>query len=123
MKNAERQKRLSIISSLNQKVIKAPFVFEGFCTRQVFEAYIEKVLIPELEPGQTLIMDNASFHKGGRIKAMVETVECDVLYLPPYSPDLNPIENYWAALKNKIRKNLGNCDRDLYRAAEIAFNA
>ena len=121
MKNGDRQKRLSIVAALNQKAIKAPLVFEGSCNRKVFEIYVEKVLIPELKPGQTVILDNASFHKGGRIIEMIESVQCQVLYLPAYSPDFNPIENHRASIKNTMRKHLPLCDRDLYKAAEIAF--
>jgi len=121
MKNGDRHKRLSIVAALSQKVIKAPFVFEGSCTRKVFEIYVEKVLVPELKPGQMVILDNVSFHKGGRIIEMIEDAQCEVLYLPPYSPDLNPIENHWATLKNTMRKHLPLCDRDLYKAAEITF--
>lgn len=121
MKNGHRQKRISLVAALNQKSIKAPFVFEGVCTREVFEMYVEKVLVPELLPGQTVILDNASIHKGGRIIKMIESAKCKVLYLPAYSPDFNPIEHYWAALKNTIRKNLLFCNRDLFKAAEIAF--
>lgn len=121
MKNGDRQKRLSIVAALNQKVIKAPLVFEGSCNRKVFEVYVEKVLIAELKPGQTVILDNASFHKGGRIIEMIESVQCQVLYLPAYSPDFNPIENHWASIKNTMRKYLPLCDRDLYKSAEFAF--
>ena len=75
MKNGDRQKRLSIVAALNQKAIKAPLVFEGSCTRKVFEVYVKKVLTPELTSGQTVILDNASFHKGGRIIEMIEAAE------------------------------------------------
>lgn len=122
MKNAERKKRLSIISALNQNNLIAPFVFEGSCDRMLFEVYLEKVLIPELSPGQTIILDNASFHKGGNIVAMIKKVGCDVLYLPSYSPDFNPIEHYWSAIKHRIRQRLPSCDRDLYKAAELVFS-
>lgn len=94
---------------------------EGSCSRKVFEVYLEKVLVPELQPGQTIILDNASFHKGGHIRAIIESAQCHILYLPAYSPDFNPIENRWAPIKNTIRKQLPLCDRDLYKAAEVAF--
>ena len=53
-----------------------------------------------------MILDNASFHKGGRIEELIKSAGCDLIYLPPYSPDLNPIERCWAQLKNYIRKAL-----------------
>jgi transposase len=70
------------------------------------ETYVEKVLIPELKTGQIIVLDNASFHKSKRITELIEAVECKVLFLPPYSPDLNPIENFWAVMKSKIKKYL-----------------
>ncbi len=71
----------------------APFTFEGCCNRTVFELWLEFILIPTLKPGQTLVLDNATFHKGRRIAELVEAAQCRLLYLPPYSPDLNKIEN------------------------------
>ena len=104
VKNAERKRRLSIIASLNENYLQAPFVFEGSCDRQVFETYLEKVLVPTLKKGQTVVMDNASFHKGGRIVEIISNAQCDLLYLPSYSPDINPIEHHWTSIKNRIKK-------------------
>lgn len=64
------------------------------------------MLIPKLKPGQVLILDNASFHRSEESKKLVEAAECKLLFLPPYSPDLNPIEKCWANLKVKIRELL-----------------
>jgi transposase len=64
------------------------------------------LLIPSLTPGQVIILDNASFHKSQETQKLIEEVECRVLFLPPYSPDLNPIEKYWANMKNKVRELL-----------------
>ncbi|WP_396442582.1 MULTISPECIES: transposase [unclassified Limnospira] len=81
----------------------APFTFEGCCNWTVFELWLEFILIPTLKPGQTLVLDNATFHKGGRIAELVEAAQCRLLYLPPYSPDLNKIEKCWSWLKARIR--------------------
>ena len=121
MKNAERTQRLSIISVLHEKQIKAPFVFEGTCDRAVFEVYLEKILLPSLTPGQTIIMDNAAIHKGGRIKSLLQAHGCNLQYLPPYSPDLNPIEHRWASIKHSLRKLFPLCNLDSYAAAEKTF--
>lgn len=59
--------------------------------------------MPELKAGQTVIMDNASFHKSDETKELIEAAGCKLLYLPPYSPDFNPIENYWAITKNRLK--------------------
>ncbi len=64
----------------------------------------KNVLITELQPGQTVIMDNINFHKNSKVKEFIESVGCTILYLPTYSPDLNPIEHYWFKIKNEIRK-------------------
>jgi transposase len=74
--------------------IREPWVIEGYCNSEVFEAYVENVFIPVLKPGQTIILDNASFHKSKRTRELIEDVGCKVLFLPPYSPDSNPIENF-----------------------------
>ena len=103
LRHSHRKKRLSIISSLNCRKLKAPFVFEGSCTKKLFEMYVEQILLPTLRPGQTVIMDNASFHKGNKITKLIEDAGCDLLYLPPYSPDFNPIEHYWTTVKYHIK--------------------
>jgi len=123
MKKAKKRKRISFISALNLRKLVAPFLFEGSCTRMVFETYLEKVLIHSLKPGQVLIIDNASFHKGGKIKRLVESVGCRLLYLPTYSPDLNPIEHYWFLIKNKIRKLLDLENPNIYDAAISVFES
>jgi transposase len=77
---------------------------EGPTTREVFEAYLEKILAPELLPGQIVVMDNLSSHKGSRVRELVEGRGCELLYLPPYSPDLNPIEEAFAKTKALLRR-------------------
>src|SRR3712207_1843060 len=72
--------------------------------RSAFEVYVERVLVPELSPGDVVIMDNLSSHKGPRVRALIETAGASLLYLPPYSPDFNPIENAFAKLKALLRK-------------------
>ena len=68
--------------------------------------WLENCLLPELKPHQVLVLDNATFHKGGRIKEILAKAKCEVWYLPPYSPDLNKIEQCWSWLKSRIRKEL-----------------
>lgn len=97
-------KRISMIGGLCNKKFMAPFIFEGHCNTKVFELYIEKVLVPELQPGMTVIIDNASFHKSQKTKHLIENAGARLTYLPPYSPDLNPIEHYWHKIKTAIRK-------------------
>ncbi|KJV70275.1 IS630 family transposase [Orientia tsutsugamushi] len=79
-------------------------IFEGNCNKEIFTTYVETILIKELRPGQIVIMDNINFHKNTIIKVLIESVGCSILFLPTYSPDLNPIEHYWFKIKNEIRK-------------------
>jgi transposase len=81
-------------------------VFTGHCNRSVFTAWLERFLLPRLQPGQTVILDNARFHQAPTLATTLANAGCALRYLPPYSPDLNPIEHYWAPLKNRIRKRL-----------------
>ena len=103
-KKAERKNRYNIIAALNCNKLFASFCFEGYSNKEIYEVYVERILIPVLVPGQVLIIDNASFHKSAKIIALVESVGCRVIFLPPYSPDLNPIEHWWSALKQRIRR-------------------
>jgi transposase len=76
---------------------------EGSTTKEVFEAYIEHLLAPTLRRGQVVMMDNLSAHKGERVRKLVEDRGCKLLYLPPYSPDLNPIEEAFSKVKRLVR--------------------
>ncbi len=106
LKSGRRNGRVNMIAALCGKELFAPFTVEGSCNRDVFETWLEKCLIPRLKPGQKLVLDNATFHKGGRIEELVKSVGCEVWYLPPDSPDLNKIEKCWSWLKSRIRKKL-----------------
>ena len=82
----------------------APFVFSGSCDHEVFNTYLEKILLPKLEPETIVVLDNASFHKSSKIEHILSQKSCQAIFLPPYSPDLNPIENYWSPIKNDLKK-------------------
>jgi len=98
--------RISVIAAwLSQaKKMIAPYVFDGYTDSKRFNGWLEKCLLPELKKGQVVIMDNAAFHKSKKTKNLVESVGCRLLFQPPYSPDLNPIEKQSAVLKAKFRK-------------------
>jgi transposase len=82
----------------------APMVLDGPMNRVAFQAYIEQVLVPTLRPGDTVIMDNLPAHKGSDVRHAIEAAGATLHYLPPYSPDFNPIENAFAKLKAILRK-------------------
>jgi transposase len=91
-------------------------VLDGPINRDAFETYVEKVLIPELRPGDVVAMDNLSSHKGPRVRELIEAAGATLLYLPPYSPDFNPIENAFAKLKALLRKAAERTLDGLWRA-------
>lgn len=97
-------KTTTFIAGLTLRGMIAPFVLDGPINRIAFETYVEKVLAPELRPGDIVVMDNLSSHKGPRVREMIEAAGASLLYLPPYSPDFNPIENAFAKLKALLRK-------------------
>ena len=97
-------KTTTFVAGLRLTGMVAPFVLDGPINRQAFEVYVERVLAPELSPGDVVVMDNLSSHKGSRTRELIEAAGASLLYLPPYSPDFNPIENAFAKLKALLRK-------------------
>jgi transposase len=83
---------------------QAPFVIDGAVDTDVFRTYVERVLVPQLRDGDIVVMDNLSPHKAGGIQKAIEAAGAEVWYLPPYSPDLNPIEQMWSKIKEFLRK-------------------
>ncbi len=104
--SGKRFARQSVISALFKGKFLSPMCFEGTCDTSLFNSWLKQVLIPNLTAGQVLILDNASFHKSIESQKLVEDAGCRILFLPPYSPDLNPIEKYWANMKIKVRELL-----------------
>ena len=102
--SGNRTARTSIIAGLNQGDVLAPWHFSGYCNTDVILTWVKNELLPTLRAGLTVIWDNATFHKSDQIKALIESVGCKLIFLPPYSPDMNPIEHYWAKLKASIRR-------------------
>lgn len=98
--------RTNIIAGYVNKKSIAPMVFNGSCNTELFNNWVEQFLLKELEVGQVVIMDNASFHKSDRTRILIESAGCKLLFLPPYSPDLNPIEKFWANMKRWIKKQI-----------------
>ena len=95
---------ITLVASMSTQGMGPCLAVEGSTTREVFETYLERLLAPSLRPGQVVVMDNLSSHKGGKVRELIAGKGCQLLYLPPYSPDLNPIEEAFAKLKALLRK-------------------
>jgi transposase len=95
---------VTLLASMTSEGMGPCLAVEGPTTREVFEAYLERVLAPSLRPGQVVVMDNLSSHKAARVRELIEEGGCELMYLPPYSPDLNPIEEAFAKLKALLRR-------------------
>ncbi|GLK73623.1 hypothetical protein GCM10017643_37410 [Ancylobacter dichloromethanicus] len=96
-------KTTTFTGALRLAGMTAPFVYDGAMNGTVFRAYVEQVLVPTLQPGDIVVMDNLPAHKAAGVREAIEQVGGTLLYLPPYSPDFNPIENAFAKLKALLR--------------------
>ncbi len=94
----------TFIAGLRRGALTAPCVFDGPINGQTFLAYVEQVLVPSLKPGDIVIMDNLGSHKARAVRSAIRKAGARLFFLPPYSPDLNPIEQAFAKLKHMMRK-------------------
>jgi len=122
LKLGHRTERISMVAGWCEREVIAPLTFKGYCNTNLIEAWIEQILVLELRPGQVVVMDNASFHKSQPIEQLIEQAGCELLFLAPYSPDLNKIEKFWARLKHHLGKTLSQFD-SLWDAVDDAFRA
>jgi transposase len=99
-----RWRTLTFIAALRHHRVTAPGVFDGPINGPSFLAYVEQVLVPVLKPGDIVIMDNLGSHKGHAVRNAIRSAGARLFFLPPYSPDLNPIEQVFAKLKTLLRK-------------------
>lgn len=119
-------KNVTLLASITREGLGPCLAVEGPTTREVFEAYLERVLAPTLRPGRMVVMDNLSAHKGGKVKEIIEGRGCELLYLPPYSPDLNPIEQVFSKVskvKWLLRKAEARTRESLIEAMGLALSA
>ena len=119
-KSGKYYERTNIIAAYVKHKSIAPMIFNGSCNTKLIETWVEQLLIKELKAGQVVIMDNAAFHKSQKIKDLIESVGCKLIFLPPYSPDLNPIEKFWANMKRWIKDKISDFT-ELYEAIEHYF--
>ncbi len=116
-------KNITLLSSMSVEGMGPSLAVEGPTTREVFETYIERVLAPKLRPGQIVVMDNLSSHKGSRVRELIEERGCKLRYLPPYSPDLNPIEEAFSKVKGMLRRAEARSREALIEAMGEALSA
>ncbi len=118
-----RGKNTTLLASMTLEGMGPCLAVVGSTTREVFEAYVEQVLLPALKPAQIVIMDNLSAHKGSKIRELIEAQGCELLFLPPYSPDLNPIEEAFAKVKALLRRMGARTRETLVEAMGWALEA
>jgi transposase len=99
-----RGKNTTLLASMSAEGMGPSLAVTGAINTTVFEDYLEQVLLPHLRPGRIVVMDNLSAHKSERVRELIEGAGCQVLYLSPYSPDLNPIEEAFSKIKGLLRK-------------------
>jgi len=99
-------KRVGIVAAQMDGEIIAPLQYEGTMDGSLFEQWFEQCLLPCLPKESVIVMDNAAFHRKSRLFSLTENFQCHLIFLPPYSPNLNPIENFWSWLKRHLRKIL-----------------
>ena len=101
-------KRTGVVAAKLDKTILAPLQYDGTMDSILFESWFEQCLIPSLPKHSVIVMDNASFHRKNKLFALSHSFGFRLIFLPPYSPELNPIENFWSWLKRQLRKSLSN---------------
>ena len=118
-----RGKNTTLLSSMTMEGMGPSLAVEGATTAGVFETYVERVLAPSLHAGQVVVMDNLGAYRPKRIRELIEGVGCELLYLPPYSSDYNPIEEAFAKLKHLLRKAAARGKGALVEAMGVALSA
>lgn len=113
----------TLLTSLNAQGMGPSMAVEGATTARVFETYAERLLAPALKPGQIVVMDNLGAHRPKRIEQIIEERGCELLYLPSYSPDLNPIEEALSKIKHILRKIGARTNDALIDAMGLALGA
>jgi transposase len=119
----KRGKNTTLLASMSLEGVGPSLAVENATSAKVFETYVELVLAPSLSRGQMVVMDNLSAHKGERVRELIEGRGCELMYLPPYSPDLNPIKEVFSKLKCSIRKAEARSREALLEVIGMALSA
>jgi len=113
----------TLVSAIRLTGPSAPWLFEGAMDGEMFLAWVRQGLVPVLQAGDVVIMDNLATHKVAGVRLAIEAAGARLLYLPPYSPDFNPIENQWSKVKQILRSLAPRNGEEMLRAAKVAFAA
>jgi transposase len=111
----------TLVAAVRRTGVVAPLVFEGATDGAAFRAYVERVLVPALRPGDIVVLDNLAAHRAGWVRRRVRRAGAGVWYLPPYSPEYNPIEKVWAKIKAYLRKAKARETEALWQAIAAAL--
>lgn len=113
----------TLIAALGIEGIRCSTVVDGAVNGDIFEAFVEQVLIPHLKPGDIVVMDNLSSHKRVRVRELIEGRQAKLAYLPPYSPDLNPIEHIFSKIKQLLRSLKTRTRQILWQSMQHVLDA
>lgn len=115
--------KFSIIGAISMIGIVAMMYVELAVDRDTFVSYVEQLLLPQLKPGQYVVLDNARIHKSDEIVNLIESVGAKVVFLPPYSPDLSPIEKMWSKVKEILKRLMPRTKADFHNALATALDS
>jgi transposase len=113
----------TLVAAIGLDGVVAPMVVDGPFNGESFAQYVESVLVPELDPGKIVVMDNLPVHKGKRVADAIAAAGCALVFLPPYSPDYNPIENMWSKVKTHLRTAAARTFATVVDATAVALRA
>jgi transposase len=113
----------TLIAALGIDGMRCSLVTDGAVNGDIFESFVRHVLLPELKPGDVVVMDNLSSHKGAAIRQLIESAGAELAYLPPYSPDLNPIELVFSKIKQLLRTLACRTQRALWDSMQSVLDA
>lgn len=115
-------KTTTLIAALDAEGVRCSTVVDGAVNGDIFEAFIEQVLVPQLHPGDVVVMDNLSSHKRSRTHELIESAGAELVFLPPYSPDLNPIEMVFSKIKQVLRSLACRTKDQLWHAMQSVLD-
>jgi transposase len=116
-----RGQNISTIAAMGLRGVCAPMSIEGAINTEVFDLYVEHMLVPVLQPGDMVLLDNVKFHYSGRAISLIKAAGAEVLHIPAYSPDFNPIEECISKIKETLRSLKARTERKLYNALAKAI--